>query len=126
MIVFRENVYDEQPSSYFPLLRLFADHFSTTNPTSQAILEASLDLIATHDLLPKPSSLSTFNFALALHTSVPQIEALYSYYESTVDEYLLGVKGCESWVEHRGKGFCDVEGLRRDVELSIEKGGHDR
>ena len=121
----RETAYDEEPSSYFSLLDLFATHLTAGNLTSsQSILTTSLDLITTNNLLPKASSLSTFRLALALHATVPRIEALYSYYESTVDEDLLGVRGCESWVEWKGKGFCGVDELKRDIEQSIQNGGY--
>jgi len=124
-LVHRETVYDEQPSSYFPLLNLLGSRIPRDNSTSpQSILMTSLDLITSHDLLPKASSFSTLHLALGLHTSAPKIEASYSYYESTVDEAKLGVQGCESWVEWRGKGFCGVDELRRDIELSIEEGVH--
>lgn len=39
-----------------------------------------------------------------------------------MDEKRIGVEGCGSWVEWRGKGFCEVEGLRKDMERSIEDG----
>jgi UDP-glucose:glycoprotein glucosyltransferase len=121
-----ETVYDEQPSSYFPLLNLLASHIPSPPPPPAEILATALDLITTYTLLPKPSSLSTFNLALSLHTSVTRIEASYSWYQGEIDEELLGVgkEGCETWVEWRGKGFCGVDELRRDVEMSLEDGSH--
>jgi UDP-glucose:glycoprotein glucosyltransferase len=64
------------------------------------------------------------NYALSLHTAVPKIEAAYSWYEGAVNESKLGVGACENWVEWRGKGFCGVDELRRDIEMSIEEGKH--
>lgn len=77
--------------------------------TSEEMLHTAVKLIGEHQLLPE---LSTFHLALALHTTVPKIEAAYSWYESNVDESGLGVEGCSSWVEANGQGYCDIESLR--------------
>ncbi|WWD15785.1 hypothetical protein CI109_100209 [Kwoniella shandongensis] len=119
-----ETVYDESPASYFPLLHLLSSLPNTSTPST--ILSSTLDLISSYSLLPSPSALSTFHLALSLHSTAPRIEAEYSWYESAVRplESQLGVEGCEGWVEWRGKGFCGVEELRRDMELSIEEHDH--
>ncbi|KAK8869940.1 hypothetical protein IAR55_000508 [Kwoniella newhampshirensis] len=119
-----ETVYDESPSSYFPLLHLLSSLPESCTPST--ILSSTLDLISSYSLLPSPSSLSTFHLALSLQSTAPRIEAEYSWYESVIrsQETKLGVAGCEGWVEWRGKGFCDVEELRRDMELSIEENDH--
>jgi UDP-glucose:glycoprotein glucosyltransferase len=117
-------VYDEYPSSYFPFLHLLSSHLpSLANSTDSSTLSTALGLIETHHLLPDPSAVSTLHYALGLHTAVPKIEAYYSWYETSVDEALLGVEACGSWVEWKGKGFCDVNGLRNDIESAIEDGG---
>ncbi|WVQ78198.1 hypothetical protein IAT38_000281 [Cryptococcus sp. DSM 104549] len=119
-----ETVYDEAPESYFPLLHLLSSLRPTSSP--EALLSSTLDLISAYKLLPSPSSLSTLHLALSLHSTAPRIEAEYNWYESAVrgNETQLGVEGCEGWVEWRGKGFCEVDELRRDVEMSIEEGTH--
>jgi UDP-glucose:glycoprotein glucosyltransferase len=86
--------------------------------TSEQTLDTAVKLINEHQLLPK---LSTFNLALALHTAVPRIEAAYSWYGSNVDERGLGVEGCSSWVEWRGKGYCESEGL----SIALDAGQRD-
>ncbi|OXG53132.1 UDP-glucose:glycoprotein glucosyltransferase [Cryptococcus neoformans] len=119
-----ETVYDEYPSSYFQLLHLLSS--LPPDSTDESILSSTLDLIQAYSLLPSPSSLSTFHLALSLHSTAPRIEAQYNWYNSAVkgQENKLGVEGCEGWVEWRGKGFCDVDGLKRDMEMSIEEGIH--
>lgn len=87
-------------------------------------METALDLIKSHRLLETGISISTLELALGLHTSVPRIEAGYSWYEGAINEKELGVEGCGSWVEWRGKGFCEAEELKRDIELSIEDDHH--
>ncbi|WRT66985.1 uncharacterized protein IL334_003951 [Kwoniella shivajii] len=119
-----ETVYDESPSSYFPLLHLLSS--LPTSSSDDEILSSTLNLIGSYSLLPNPSSISIFNLALSLHTAVPRIEAEYSWYESIVrpQEGKLGVEGCDSWVQWRGKGFCSLTDLRKDLEWSIEEGLH--
>ncbi|KAK4688056.1 UDP-glucose:glycoprotein glucosyltransferase, partial [Tremellales sp. Uapishka_1] len=128
LIQVRETIHDERPSSYFPLLSLFASQlplWDTDNEiSSQSLLSASLALIESYNLLPQPSSLSSFHLGMALHTTVPRIEASYNYYEHRIDEVALGVTECQSWVEWRGKGFCGVDELRKDFQLSLEEKTH--
>lgn len=121
----RETIYDERPEIYFPLLRLLTTHHQAlpTNASAQDVLEQALSLIESHALLPLPSEQSTFNLGLALHAAAPRVEAAFASYAS-VDEASLGVAGCDAWVEWRGKGFCDVDDLRRDIELSIDDETH--
>jgi UDP-glucose:glycoprotein glucosyltransferase len=76
--------------------------------------------MSSHELLATPGSLATFKQDLALHTATPKIEAFFRYYENTVDERAYGVESCGSWVEWRGRGFCAVQDLRRDMELTLE------
>lgn len=109
-----ETVHDENRTAYLPLLRLL-NSARTKGMTSEQTLSTAVQLISEHQLLPE---LSTFHLALALHTAIPRIEAAYSWYESNVDESKLSVKGCSSWVEWRGEGFCESESL----SLAMENG----
>ncbi|ORX39729.1 UDP-glucose:Glyco protein glucosyltransferase-domain-containing protein, partial [Kockovaella imperatae] len=102
-----ETVYDESPSAYFALLGLLPHEELSPEKTLSTILH----LIDSHSLLPDPSSLSTLHYALGLHTAVPRIEAFYNWYEASIDEHRLGVEGCGSWVEYKGKGYCNAEDL---------------
>ena len=112
-----ETVYDEQPSSYFPFLSLLSTNLhSLIGSSDQAVLSRSLDLLNSHQILSTPSALPTLQYALGLHTSSAKIDALYSWYKSTVDPSALGIDGCDSWVEWQGQGFCEVEGLRTGIE----------
>ena len=94
----------------------------TDKTTSEQTLNAAVHLINEHQLLPE---LSTFNLALALHTAVPRIEAAYSWYGSNVDEGALDVERCSSWVEWRGKGYCESESLSIAMDIALEEGSRD-
>lgn len=111
-------MHDESHTAYLPLLRLLsAEGLSLKTP--EELLSSSTALIQAHSLL---SELSTFHLALALHTTVPRIEAGYSWYKSNVDEKSLDVDGCDSWVEWDGLGYCDVENLKKAMGVSAEEG----
>jgi UDP-glucose:glycoprotein glucosyltransferase len=76
-----------------------------------------------------------------MHEASPKIQAYYQFYETVVgnspagrevarkeeERASMGGQGyvCESWVEWRGKGFCHVDELRRDMELSLGLGSGD-
>ncbi|EIW69539.1 hypothetical protein TREMEDRAFT_44060 [Tremella mesenterica DSM 1558] len=76
-----ETIYDESPSSYFPLLR----HLTSLPPdlSDRDLLSAAKEMILFHDLLPE-TSWGTFDLALTLHTASPKIEAFYTWYEANV------------------------------------------
>ena len=104
-------------------MSLIATHLpSLVGLSDQVTLSRALDLLESHRILSTPSTLSTLQYALGLHTSSPRIEALYSWYNSTIDTTALRVEECESWVEWKGQGFCDAEALRKGVERGIEDG----
>lgn len=84
----------------------------------------AFDLIDSYGLRLDDLSKSIYKLALGMHISAPRLEAQYSWYERNVDEAKLGVEGCGSWVEWRGKGFCDHKALDDDVQRSIEDGIH--
>ncbi|KAK6902778.1 hypothetical protein I203_108037 [Kwoniella mangroviensis CBS 8507] len=121
-----ETVYEESPSSYFSLLSLLPNLSEKDYESDESLLESMKNLISSYSLLS--GSESTFDLVLALHTAVPKIQAQFSWYESAIrpKERQLGVEACkeDGWVEWRGKGFCGVEELKRDVEMSIEEGLH--
>lgn len=82
--------------------------------------------------------LSSFKTSLAMHEASPKIQAYYQFYNTVISDSpagkevarkeeeraSMGGEGyiCESWVEWRGKGFCSVDELRRDMELSLDLG----
>lgn len=111
-----ETVHDENQTAYLPLLR-HLNAARAESMTSEQTLGAAIELINSHQLLPE---LSTFHLALALHTTVPRIEAAYSWYSSNVDDFQIGVEECDTWVAWNGKGFCDSESLKRGLDSTVE------
>lgn len=130
LIVLRESVASEDPGLYFPLLvALSAEFPSLSQQTPQEQLELIVDLIQeTPGLLESHPKwdLTSFQASIAMHATTPKIQAYYQYYDTAVNHTDAGNtigQICESWVEWKGKGFCDVEELRKDVELSLTEAG---
>lgn len=55
-----------------------------------------------------PETLSSFQFALAMRSSAPRIEAHYQYYHTAVEPSLKAEQdtSCPVWVFFDGKQFC--------------------
>lgn len=65
--------------------------------------------------------------SVSLHVASPKVAAYHQYYTTAVNGTRAG-SGigmiCDEWVEWRGKGFCDVDELKRDLESGLEEGRH--
>lgn len=103
-------------------------HNSTRNFSSSSSSSSGYNAASRSTLLiahPK-FDLSSFKTSLAMHEASPKIQAYYQFYETVVRDSPAGrevtQRECESWVEWRGKGFCSVDELRRDMELSLDLG----
>lgn len=108
----RETIAIEEPHSFFPLLDAFTHPQLSPHAQSKTDQETYKDAID-HALalgyLSEPGELAAFEMTLALHSSVPRVEAAYEYYlGSQVDR----AAECGSWVDWYGHVVCDVETLR--------------
>src|SRR5690606_38664110 len=71
-----------------------------------AFLKAAQDF----GFLSKPEELSSFNFALAIRSASPRIEAHYHFYNSTL-EPMLGKSynpDCRVWLQWGNKQSCEA------------------
>jgi hypothetical protein len=116
----------------YDLVSNYDSHEPTTTTTAynsnNSSYESGSGLTSISTLLtahPK-FDLSSFKTSLGMHEASPKIQAYYQFYETVVRDSPAGrevtQRECESWVEWRGKGFCNVEELRRDMELSLDLG----
>jgi UDP-glucose:glycoprotein glucosyltransferase len=122
----RESAANEDPSIYFPLLSSLSVLFpSLAQQNVQQQLESIIDLIQQTPTLSQSHpkwDLSSFQASIAMHATTPKIQAYYQYYDTVINRTEAGSttgQVCESWVEWRGKGFCDFAELRQDMELSL-------
>lgn len=104
----RETAAEEEKGSFFPLLdRIAAGDF--VNETTEKGLYSKFVLVAQQEgFLADSVTLSSFNFALSIHSAIPRIEAHYKYYDNTL-EPLMGVSynpQCSIWLQWNQQQHC--------------------
>ncbi|OMP84981.1 UDP-glucose:glycoprotein glucosyltransferase [Diplodia seriata] len=110
----------ENATAYFPLLDRIADGYFDAKPSEQAQYDAFLQLLQDDGHITDPDALSSFQFALSIHTAAPRIEAHYQFYNTSVEPSLVPDQpdDCESWVLLNGKQYCspDMDKEHGDVK----------
>ncbi|KIP02024.1 glycosyltransferase family 24 protein [Phlebiopsis gigantea 11061_1 CR5-6] len=120
-----ETIAIEEPQSFFPLLEAFTDpEFSplAQSKTDEEIYRNARQYALSAGYLSEPGELASLDMTLALHSSVPRVEAAYEYYLGSHAERDIT---CESWVDWYGHAVCDLEMLRalvgaETIEPSVE------
>ena len=117
---YREAFHAEEPDSFFPFLDAF------TNPerslpaelsTDSKVYKHVVDAAIAEGYLSEPGELASLDLSLALHATLPKLEAAYRFY---ADAYPGHVQ-CDgnSWVDWYGEAVCDVSTLRRLVQEEL-------
>lgn len=118
----RETAAEENATSYFPLLDRIADGYFAEHATENDLYTAFLELLQKDSHITNPDALSSFNFALSIHSAAPRIEAHYQYYKTTVESSLMVAQdaACPVWVHFDGKQYCSpaLERAQQDVKGS--------
>ena len=75
--------------------------------------------------ISSPDALSSFQFALSVHSAAPRIEAHYHYYDNSIEPSLNAAHGsggaqdaaCPVWVHFNGKQYCSsaLERAQQDI-----------
>lgn len=71
-------------------------------------------------------AISSFKFALSLHSTAPRIEAHYQYYNTSVEPSMMVAQdaACPIWIHTDGKQYCSpgLEHAQQDVngELFVD------
>ncbi|KAF2487073.1 UDP-glucose:Glyco protein glucosyltransferase-domain-containing protein [Neohortaea acidophila] len=108
-----ETAAEENATSYFPLLDRIADGYFDGTSTDQELYTKFRGLLQEDGHLSKAEDVSSFDFALSIHSVAPRIEAHHQYYNTSVHPSLGGVEedGCESWVytPFTGERHCSPE-----------------
>ncbi|KAK4934609.1 hypothetical protein LTR28_010583, partial [Elasticomyces elasticus] len=122
-----ETAADENSTAYFPLLDRIAEGYFDDSSTTEATYLAFLRLLQEDGHLTDAESLSSFQFALSIHSTAPRIEAHYQYYKTSAG--WIGESApddtCESWVLLDGQQYCEPElDRRKGISASKEYGSH--
>jgi UDP-glucose:glycoprotein glucosyltransferase len=115
----RETAAQENSSSYFPLLDRIAAGTFTDASTDEQLYNQFLQTVQDDGHITDPESLSSFKFALSIHSAAPRIEAHYQYYNTSVESSMMAAQDavCPVWVYLDGKQYCqpDLEHAQQDV-----------
>ncbi|KAK7516175.1 UDP-glucose:glycoprotein glucosyltransferase-like protein [Phyllosticta citriasiana] len=106
-----ETAAEENATSYFPLLDRIADGYFDDKATEKELYDAFLKLLQDDGHITDPAALSSFQFALSIHSAAPRIEAHYQFYSTSVEPSLQAAQGqdCEAWALQNGKQFCSSD-----------------
>jgi len=123
----RETAAEENSTCYFPLLDRIADGYFVEAITDHELYTYFLRLVQDDGHLTDPESLSSFQFALSIHSAAPRIEAHYQYYNTSVEPSLVAAEftECPVWVHFEGKKYCSPELERAQQDVSrLQYGFH--
>lgn len=115
----RETAAEENSTAYFPLLDRVADgHFSDCS-TDKELYDTFLKVLEEDGHITNADALSSFQFALSIHSAAPRIEAHYQYYDTSVEPSLMIAQdaACPVWVHFDGKQYCSpaLDRAQQDV-----------
>lgn len=128
----RETAAEENSTAYFPLIDRIAEGRFLDCNTDQDLYETFLQVIQDDGHITDSEVLSSFQFALSIHSAAPRIEAHYQYYDTSVEPNLMVAQdaACPVWVHFNGKQYCspaldraqqDANGLKYVMLLCKEK-----
>jgi len=107
----RETAAEENSTAYFPILDRIADGYFAKAKTDKELYTSFLELLKSDGHITDPASLSSFQFALSVHSAAPRIEAHYQFYNTSVEPSLQAEQGagCDIWVSFQGKQYCSPQ-----------------
>ena len=116
---YRETAAEENSTAYFPILdRIAEGRFADCN-SDQELYNTFLNVLKDDGHITNPEALSSFEFALSIHSAAPRIEAHYHYYDTSVEPSLMIAQdaACPVWVHFEGKQYCSpaLDRAQQDV-----------
>ena len=118
-MLYRETAAEENSTAYFPLLDRIAEGHFTSCSTDQELYHAFLQVLEADGHIVNPEALSSFQFALSVHSAAPRIKAHYHYYDTSVEPSLMIAQdaACPVWVHLNGKQYCSpaLDRAQQDV-----------
>lgn len=116
---YRETAAEENSTCYFPLLDRIAEGTFIDAVTDKELYEGFIDVLRDDGHLRDEEAISSFKFALSMHSTAPRIEAHYQYYNTSVEPSMMVAQdaACPVWVHADGKQYCSpgLEHAQQDV-----------
>ena len=115
----RETAAEENSTAYFPILDRIAEGRFADSNSDQELYSTFLQVLQDDGHITNAEALSSFQFALSIHSAAPRIEAHYHYYETSVEPSLMIAQdaACPVWVHFDGKQYCSpaLDRAQQDV-----------
>ncbi|KAI9735982.1 MAG: hypothetical protein M1834_001448 [Cirrosporium novae-zelandiae] len=127
-----ETAAEENSTSYFPILDRIADGYFTDASTDQELYTQFLELLQQDGHIIDPEALSSFQYAVSIHSAAPRIEAEFQFYDASVGSSMMAAQdaACPVWIHFNGKQYCSpgFERSQQDVinDRILEKLPFDR
>ena len=116
---YRETAAEENSTAYFPILDRIAEGRFVDCNSDQELYSTFLEVLQDDGHITNPEALSSFQFALSIHSAAPRIEAHYHYYDTSVEPSLMIAQdaACPVWVHFEGKQYCSpaLDRAQQDV-----------
>ena len=118
----RETAAEENATSYFPLLDRIAQGTFADSLTEKDLYERFLEVLRDDGHVADQDALSSFQFALSIHSAAPRIEAHYQFYNTSVESSMMAAQDavCKVWAHYDGSQYCSpsLERAQQDVSGS--------
>ena len=115
----RETAAEENSTCYFPLLDRIAEGIFDELASQKDLYDRFIDVLRDDGHLRDEEAISSFKFALAMHSTAPRIEAHHQYYTTSVESSMMVAQdaACPVWVHADGKQYCSpaLEHAQQDV-----------
>ena len=119
--MFAREAFDvEESDSFFPFLHALTNpEWFPPAPSSSAeeLYKFVIGAALAEGYLSDPGELASLEMSLALHSSLPKLEAAYQYYADV--HHTRNECNGQSWVDWYGQAVCDSASLRRLVEVEL-------
>lgn len=119
LTIIRETAAQENLTAYFPLVDRIAEGRFAECGTDQELYETFLQVLEGDGHLTSEDALSSFKFALSIHSAAPRIEAHYQYYDTSVEPSMMVAQdaACPVWIHFDGKQYCSpaLDRAQQDV-----------
>ncbi|KAL9099734.1 MAG: hypothetical protein Q9163_004812 [Psora crenata] len=114
-----ETAAEENTTAYYPLLDRIAEGRFAECGTDEELYNDFLQVLKDDGHIASDEFLSSFQFALSIHSAAPRIEAHYQYYDTSIAPSLMVAQdaACPVWVHFNGKQYCSptLERAQQDV-----------
>jgi UDP-glucose:glycoprotein glucosyltransferase len=104
----RETAAEENATSYYPLVDRIAEGRFLDFSTDEELYTEFSKVLRDDGHITKDDAMSSFRYALSIHSAAPRIEAQYQFYETSVEPSMMVTQeaACPVWVHFDRHQYC--------------------